>query len=364
MKTTLYYKGNGSDKVYTAEVTGCHADGYHVDIAYGRRGSTMQTGRKNVQPIGKDAATALCKKLIAEKMAKGYTEGEDGVAHAHTPQITYLSNLKDELKILPMLLNPIECTEAYAYLANTDWLMQQKHDGERRMVMKSRIGDVETIYGINRKGNMVDIPMTIHKAVNELDCESCLLDGEIIGDVLHVFDLLEWNGYDMRKEPCVARYYALEDRMELDGKHLRRCETATSENQKKKLFPLLRKHGAEGAVFKRKDSQYKAGRPNSGGDALKCKFWESATFLVKSVNAKRSISVVLNDGTKWVDVGNCTIPPNHNVPSEGKIVEIRYLYAYAEGSIYQPVYLGERNDIDAEECTLKQLKIKGTGARL
>ena len=41
------------------------------------------------------------------------------------------------------------------------------------------------------------------------------------------------------------------------------------------------------------------------------------------------------------------------------MVEVRYLYAFRErGSIYQPVYLGERSDIPADDCTVDQLKYK------
>ena len=57
--------------------------------------------------------------------------------------------------------------------------------------------------------------------------------------------------------------------------------------------------------------------------------------------------------------GNVTIPPNHEIPAPGWIVECRYLYAFKEsGCIYQPVYLGVRDDIRAEECTTAQLKYK------
>jgi len=54
-----------------------------------------------------------------------------------------------------------------------------------------------------------------------------------------------------------------------------------------------------------------------------------------------------------------TIPPNHDIPSPGSVVECRYLYAFKEsGSIYQPVYLGEREDIRHAECITAQLKYK------
>ena len=57
--------------------------------------------------------------------------------------------------------------------------------------------------------------------------------------------------------------------------------------------------------------------------------------------------------------GNVTIPPNHLVPKPGSVVEARYLHAFREsGSVFQPVYLGPRADIPAEECTVDQLKFK------
>ena len=60
---------------------------------------------------------------------------------------------------------------------------------------------------------------------------------------------------------------------------------------------------------------------------------------------------------------NSTIPPNQQIPGNGHIVECRYLYAFKEsGSIYQPVYLGERDDITAEECTTAQLKYRAEPA--
>ena len=61
--------------------------------------------------------------------------------------------------------------------------------------------------------------------------------------------------------------------------------------------------------------------------------------------------------------GNVTIPPNQPIPETGQVVECRYLYAFREsGCIYQPVYLGTREDITADECTTAQLKYKADAA--
>ena len=40
-------------------------------------------------------------------------------------------------------------------------------------------------------------------------------------------------------------------------------------------------------------------------------------------------------------------------------MEVRYLYAFRRaGAIYQPCYLGEREDIEPAECTVSQLKYR------
>jgi bifunctional non-homologous end joining protein LigD len=59
-----------------------------------------------------------------------------------------------------------------------------------------------------------------------------------------------------------------------------------------------------------------------------------------------------------IPVGNCTIPPNKEVPAAG-VVEIRYLYAYEGGSLYQPTYIGVRDDLIVADCLITQLKYKG-----
>jgi len=78
------------------------------------------------------------------------------------------------------------------------------------------------------------------------------------------------------------------------------------------------------------------------------------------------VALGLLDGEgRPVPAGNVTIPPNHDIPQMGTVSEVRYLYALREsGAVYQPVYLGPRDDIPTEECTADQLKFKPTAAVL
>jgi bifunctional non-homologous end joining protein LigD len=57
--------------------------------------------------------------------------------------------------------------------------------------------------------------------------------------------------------------------------------------------------------------------------------------------------------------GNVTIPANHSIPRVGEVVEVQFLYAHRESDVLvQPVYLGKRDDVDADECRVSQLKYK------
>ncbi len=131
-------------------------------------------------------------------------------------------------------------------------------------------------------------------------------------------------------------------------------------------YEELRSTGAEGIVFKDINAPYTPGRPASGGTQLKFKFVETASFIVTGHNDKRSVALgLINEAGETVPAGNVTIPSNHAIPQMGTVSEVRYLYAHREsGAIYQPVYLGPRDDIPAEECTVDQLKFKPTAAVL
>jgi bifunctional non-homologous end joining protein LigD len=166
------------------------------------------------------------------------------------------------------------------------------------------------------------------------------------------------------RERYLHRYAGL--LMLLDPEHpaLRPVSTVVEPADKLAMFQTFRQCGCEGVVFKDNEAPFSPGRPNSGGTQLKYKFVESASFVVTGRNAKRSVALGLyngdnnNDG-KLVPAGNVTIPPNHQVPEVGDVVDCSYLYAMRQsGSIYQPVYIGKRSDIPASECSTDQLKYK------
>ncbi|MBA4150544.1 MAG: WGR domain-containing protein [Verrucomicrobia bacterium] len=349
-QVTLYYREGSSDKVYqcSIEPTGEH---FVVNFAFGRRGTTLSTGTKTSSPVDHGTAKKMFEKLVREKTAKGYTPGEQGIPYQHTDKEQRYSG------IVPQLLNPIDEAEANRLLNDSGWCMQEKHDGRRVLLMK--VGPV--ISGVNKKGLTIGLPSTIMQSGKGIEGDY-ILDGEAVGDTLYVFDLLTLNGENLESQPYRTRLLALMNLIAANlARHIQLVHTAFNPKDKALLLGDLRTEEKEGVVFKRLDAPYTPGRPNSGGSQLKHKFYATCSAVVTGINAQRSVEIRLLDQDGWQPAGNVTIPPNQLIPVVGTVVEVRYLYALREsGCLYQPVYLGERNDVEKQECLVSQLKYKPT----
>lgn len=354
----LHYQGGGSDKVYIVELKEIGSDLYVVECQFGRRGGTLNHTNKTPSPVTYLSAKRFFDRVVGEKTAKGY-QVVSSSNQVSTPKTTAkpAGDSASAIDVMPQLLNPVaDEDELERLLTAQAWLMQEKMDGERRPVADMGGG----WFGINKKGSKVVIPDVVAIALDAQGLGSnTILDGEIIGDVYYIFDVIMANGVSMAYSPFDVRDRWIFSNIQTT-QTIRRVVTWATEAEKRSYLERLRKAGAEGVVFKKRDSLYMSGRPNSGGDQLKFKFVESATVMVmKGKSTKRSVPVgAYDENRKLVGLGNVTIPANYAVPRVGAIVEVRYLYAYKGGSLYQPVYLGERSDQDAEDCTLSQLKYK------
>ena len=349
---SLRYREGNSDKEYHAAIEP-HGEGYIVTFAYGRRGNTLSTGIKSDLPMPLETATRLFDKLVASKLAKGYQY--TSASAGESKPCRQSGNEGQDTGLRCQLLNPVEKEEVSRMLTGRTHCLQEKHDGRRLMVRKQ--GGVIT--GINRRGLVVAIPDAIREAVAQIPFD-VLIDGEAVGGTLHAFDLLEVKGTDMRRRRYLDRFAGLIMTLPPNLPALRWVSTAVDPNDKIEIYEELRATNREGVVFKDVDAPFSPGRPNSGGPQLKFKFVESASFVVTGQNPnKRSVTLGLYDGDKLVSAGKVTIPPNHRIPELGVVCDVRYLHCFKEsGSIYQPVYLGERHDIPASECGVEQLNYK------
>jgi len=348
---TLYFKSGSSDKVYHAQIDAADDGGFVVNVAYGRRGGTLSTGTKTKTPVDYAAALRIFEKVLSEKRSKGYTEGITGTPYLHSEKTGRISGL------LPQLLNVVDEREANLIMADPVWVMQEKFDGRRLMLRKAG----GTVEGINKLGLVISVAAPIAAAALNLPGDF-VLDGEAVGDRFHVFDVLSYDGNDLRELPYSTRYGALTALIDSgdESTHLGCVDCWTDAGEKAEQLEGLRERNAEGVVFKRWDAPYRPGRPNSGGTQLKLKFVATASVVVTAVNQKRSVGVSLLDGSGWRAVGNVTVPANQEVPQLGDVVEVRYLYAAQLGALYQPVLVGVRDDVEPAECVMGQLKFKAS----
>jgi bifunctional non-homologous end joining protein LigD len=346
--TTLYYREGSSDKVYQCSIEP-RGELFVVNFAYGRRGATPQTGTKTSSPVDYMTAKRTYDKLVGEKLAKGYTPGPDGTPYQHT------TNENRATGILPQLLNSVNESEVNRLIDDPAWCAQEKFDGRRVLIRK----DGEVITGINRRGLAIGLPQPVIHAAQIIP-GNFVLDGECVGDQFHAFDILEGAVENLGSEAYQRRLVTLLNLLALAmQRQIRYAETAFAPGQKRDLFDRLKRENKEGIVFKRLDARYAPGRPSSGGPALKFKFCATLSAVVAKLNAQRSVELRLLNCKGWIPVGNVTIPVSHPVPEVGAVVEIRYLHAFrGSKALFQPVYLGRRNDIEPHECILSQLKFK------
>lgn len=351
MRMMFNFRGGNSDKDYLISLEKL-GDGWTVNYAYGRHGGTLKADTKTgPNPVSYNYAKTIYDQLWAERLKKGY-KPVDAVTDGYVATNT---NVREHSGMQPQLLNVISLEEVEEYLDNPAWLMQEKYDG-RRMMIKFADGKVVSA---NRQGQVSGFPVAIGNDIQSLK-HSCVVDGEAIGEHLKIFDIVEYDGRDLKNVAYETRLNILAEVLgNTDYQNISMVDTYATPEGKRKNYEKLSELEREGVVFKRRDSLYTAGRPNSGGDHVKYKFYATCSCVVSVVNTKRSVGLkVYGDNQESINVGNVTISPNFEVPDVGDIVEIRYLYAYPEGSLYQPIFLGKRDDIREEECLQTQLKYK------
>jgi bifunctional non-homologous end joining protein LigD len=290
------------------------------------------------------------RKLVQSKTAKGYR-----VHSGNERAIPVADNASRDTGLRPMLCNAVTDKEAAACVRSDVWCAQEKYDGLRMLVRKAADG---TLTAANRKGLEIACPEPVASVLAGVSGPfTC--DGELVGDRYWVFDLLECQQGDLRHNAYSERLAMLEHVLgPVSGAAVEVAPTVFGASAKTAFAEGLRGANKEGVVFKDLQACWTEGKMASGGPALKLKFWTSCSCVVLRVNAgKRSVELALSGR----GVGSVTIPPNHEVPAPGQVVEVRYLYVAAVGgSLYQPLFMGVRDDIDASECTeeAQQLKYK------
>lgn len=258
-----------------------------------------------------------------------------------------------------MLAQTVDPADLPNLIKDDAWVIEQKLDGKRLIVEV----EAQEARAYNRHGEPASLPLPVAAAFDHPGfSERWVFDGELVGDTYYVFDVLAMPN---RGEATWARATFGTRRMLLEslfGKFtpptVVLVPQATTTQEKADLLGALEEHNKEGAIFKRLHAPHQPGKRSY--DFLKHKFTQTADVVVTETRAggkPQAVRTALYHDGMQVDAGGCKIPEEMiDRLSVGDVIECRYLYGTSDHKLYQPAWVGLRDDKRPEECTTDQLK--------
>lgn len=243
------------------------------------------------------------------------------------------------------------------YLDDQDWTAEQKIDGHR-VLLYVIDGDVEST---NRNGERYtrDVPAPVAAFFGSLK-GAWVLDGELLSDQYHVFDILMVNGIEAVHHPFEIRRAVLVKLFEsLPGsQHVHLVRNANNPITKRRLFEKVQQAGGEGLVFKHRSAPYRQGQRVD--TMLKHKMVKTADVIVKELRQDRaSVEIAVIDDGKIVPCGAINMVHHQDVMlwiQPGDVIEVKYLYTSEDHRLVQGIFQRVREDKSGLECTIDQLE--------
>lgn len=354
---TLECRAGSKSALYALQVEAV-AGGCLVHFQNGRIGGTLKNGTKTAAgPVSEAEARRIFDGVVKEKMKSSppYVR-VDGAYQAFTAVAAELAERSTGLVLQQSNDIDDDPRAVERYINDSAFMAQHKADGERRAVRLVR-GEVVPI-GINKKSLQVPLQEEIARSLNGL---ACTLDAEIIGNKLYAFDLLDLEGVDLRQRPCVERKKVLNKLRTRFGGNITVLADAFTAAEKRALYEQTRAAGQEGVMFKEMAAPYTEGRPNSGGPHIKAKHWKDISVIVmRAKTDKRSVVMGLFDeNEQLVEVGAVTVPVNKAMPTDGSVLDVKYIYMTGPGgALFTPTWKQLRNDVDPHEARLGRVHYK------
>ena len=270
------------------------------------------------------------------------------------------------------------------------WAAEAKHDGSRYLAyvngqdVPSDKLDVKLI----SRGQKIDRGTNVpHIAAELKEFQGCIFDGEILAQDgkfestisvmnssasealkkqkqsgwlnYHVFDLLYYNGEDIRSWPLILRYKKLQDLLASKLSQYVRLVTQIRGKDKLAYYQLEVQNGREGVILKNLNTRYAIGW-------CKVKATNDFSTVITKIHSDRdAIELSVNNGNgKLIKVGDCAAT-SHQLqiqlrrnPEEylGKVLDVKCLGLIGENSLRSPVWIRLRPDMLPETVTLDKLK--------
>ena len=215
-------------------------------------------------------------------------------------------------------------------------IVEAKVDGVRCIV---HIG--ETVQAFTRNGKPLDLSIDTEQAVRALGHE--MVDGELVGDTLHVFDLPAFGGSWRVRRAALAHAYARIDGTPGIALVPVLHDPANEDGYPEDTNDALRRSvslGYEGIVLKDPEAEYAAGARAWG------KVKPIATEDLRVVDCLPNGSLVVSRRGVRVTVG-IGLPRAIRasaVTMLGRLIEVRFQEVTANGSLRHPIFVRVRDD--------------------
>lgn len=313
-----------------------------------------------VNKAGKVVSTSA----TAEKLAVGHggwveVESLDAAAEAPAPKPQQAAPTK---VLLPMKFKEAPVEELPKYVSDPQWIVQQKVDGVRAMLVME---GGERPWFRNGTGGVLS-SATAQATTNPIlaalpghpDGEAgYTIDGEVLNGVYYVFDLIR---HDLPEATLAYRLDALSVWHAAVvaaglGARVQLLPTGFTVEEKAALGRAVLTEQGEGWIVKRLDSKYDFGSRVTHSLKLKITSTVDVVVMARNRDSKSNFVVGLHRDGVLTEVG-CSSAIGKPDAQPGDVIEVKYLYVGADGRLVQPTVMRTRPDKAAADCTADQLR--------
>lgn len=259
-------------------------------------------------------------------------------------------------RFAPMLATTPRQVTAEELLGDDGWAFDVKADGDRCAIVVDD-GTVTT-FGRNAQRLTRPLPAAVRRQLQAtLKNDRYILDGEVVGHILYLFDLVSvgdllgpWHPWEVRRATLDTLLAAWPS----DG-CIRGVPCAVGADAKLALVERVVAGRGEGLVAKRVDSIYREGARSRDWVKIKRRH-EIDCVVTWWGTAKANMGVGVYHGDRLVEIAEVgRLTGDGALCNVGSVVTVRCLYASDGDRLVQPTLPRLRADKAPVECTLDQL---------
>src|SRR6266478_1024592 len=286
---------------------------------------------------------------------------------------------------MPTAIHPMLATSIDAPFDSPDWLFEIKWDGYRAIAFLEK--NLIRLVSRNQNDLTAQYP-DLHDLPNFLNAKTAILDGEIVAldehgrssfslmqqrtgfrergrraaakpevrVLYYAFDLLYFDGYDLRRVPLEHRKQALASLLNSSNDTIRLSDHFVANG--KALFNVARQKGLEGILAKQRASLYEERRTR---EWLKIKITRRLEAVIGGYTEPEgsrehfgSVVLGLYDKQGKLEALKKVHWVRPKLVAEIEFSEWTHLTEEGGSKLRAPVFLGLRDDKDPKECVLEQ----------